>query len=204
MKLHIAVALLALAAAPAWAVNKCVIDGRTVYQDSVCPGTGPTGAEDLERRERIEALHRRLDQLQARGVGLVQRAPATSPPPVQPSDRPEPSPLLARRRPTPEQREAEGARLTAKTMAANEKSRQALVQIVDGMVQSCGGKSPQQPVVGMSDETFRNCTLQARFGGVQQIVAIEHEGVPLRLYVFPRGKVERVYSVGGVVTAVKP
>lgn len=203
MKLHIALTLLALAAGPSWAVNKCVIEGRTVYQDAVCPGTGPTVAEDLERQERNEALHRRLDQLQARGVGLVQRAPATSPP-VQTSEPDEPPPRLMRRRPTPAEREAEGARLTAKTMAANEKSLIRLNQLVDGMTQSCGGKLPERPVVGMSDETFRNCTLQARFGGVQQVVALEYEGVPLRLYIFPRGKVERVYSVGGVITAVKP
>lgn len=27
-------------AAPAWAVNKCVIDGQTVFQDAACPGKG--------------------------------------------------------------------------------------------------------------------------------------------------------------------
>lgn len=26
--------------APAWAVNKCVIDGQTVFQDAACPGKG--------------------------------------------------------------------------------------------------------------------------------------------------------------------
>ncbi len=32
--------LACLAASPAWAVNKCTIDGRTVFQDAACPGKG--------------------------------------------------------------------------------------------------------------------------------------------------------------------
>ncbi|BEU96596.1 DUF4124 domain-containing protein [Acidovorax sp. DW039] len=35
-----------------WAVNKCTApDGKTVYQDAPCPGSGITVAEDLERRK---------------------------------------------------------------------------------------------------------------------------------------------------------
>ena len=56
----------------------------------------------------------------------------------------------------------------------------------------------------MSDKAFRECTIKARFGGVQQVVALEHEGVALRLYVFPEGPARRVYSIGGVVTAIRP
>lgn len=37
--LAIAVAAMACTA-PAWAVNKCVIDGQTVFQDAACPGQG--------------------------------------------------------------------------------------------------------------------------------------------------------------------
>lgn len=33
-------ALACLAASPAWAVNKCTIDGKTVFQDAPCPGKG--------------------------------------------------------------------------------------------------------------------------------------------------------------------
>lgn len=33
-------ALGCLVASPAWAVNKCTIDGKTVFQDAACPGKG--------------------------------------------------------------------------------------------------------------------------------------------------------------------
>lgn len=37
----LAIAVAAMAGtAPAWAVNKCVIDGQTVFQDAACPGQG--------------------------------------------------------------------------------------------------------------------------------------------------------------------
>lgn len=42
---YIQLTLLAIActaAAPAWAVNKCTIDGRVVFQDAPCPGKGET------------------------------------------------------------------------------------------------------------------------------------------------------------------
>lgn len=34
------IALACLAASPAWAINKCTIDGKTVFQDAACPGKG--------------------------------------------------------------------------------------------------------------------------------------------------------------------
>jgi hypothetical protein len=80
----------------------------------------------------------------------------------------------------------------------------ALTQQLDAVQASYGGKLLDLPVVGMRDETFRNCTLHARFGGATQIVAVEEDGVALRLHIFPRGKAERVYSVDGLVTAVRP
>jgi len=33
-------ALTCLAASPAWAINKCTIDGQVVFQDAACPGKG--------------------------------------------------------------------------------------------------------------------------------------------------------------------
>lgn len=37
----LAIAVAAMAGtAPAWAVNKCVVDGQTVFQDASCPGKG--------------------------------------------------------------------------------------------------------------------------------------------------------------------
>lgn len=35
-------ATIAMASAPAWAINKCTIDGRVVFQDAACPGKGET------------------------------------------------------------------------------------------------------------------------------------------------------------------
>ncbi|OGB19471.1 MAG: hypothetical protein A2W72_01545 [Burkholderiales bacterium RIFCSPLOWO2_12_67_14] len=35
-------ALTCLAVSPAWAINKCTIDGRVVFQDAPCPGKGET------------------------------------------------------------------------------------------------------------------------------------------------------------------
>jgi hypothetical protein len=54
----------------------------------------------------------------------------------------------------------------------------------------------------MSDAEFRNCTIHARFGGATQVVAVERDGIPLRLYLFA-SEPRRVYSVDGVVTAVR-
>jgi hypothetical protein len=203
MKASCWIALAALACGPAWAINRCVVDGHVTYQDAPCLQARETVAQGIERKERIDDFHRRLDKMQARGVGLVQRAP---PPPPSPPRRFEdqPPPSLDRGRETPEQSAAIGARLTAETMQKNERSRKALVEHLDAVNAACDGKLVAQPVVGMRDETFRNCTLHARFGGVTQIVAFEEDGMQLRLYVFPRGRAERVYSVDGVVTAVKP
>jgi type IV secretory pathway VirB10-like protein len=195
------IALAALACPSAGAVNKCLVDGQVTYQDAACLEARETVAQGIERKQRIGDFHRRLDKMQARGVGLVQRAP---PPPSPPRPEDKAPSVLGHGRESPAQRAAIMARLTAQTLEKNERSRQALVEQLNAVNEFCDGKLVDLPVVGMRDETFRNCTLHARFGGATQIVAVEEDGVPLRLYVFPRGRAERVYSVDGVVTAVKP
>lgn len=45
----------AVIAAPAWAANKCTIDGRVVYQDQPCPGTGMSVAEDMANKQAARA-----------------------------------------------------------------------------------------------------------------------------------------------------
>ena len=40
-----------LAAAPAWAVNKCNVGGQVVYQQAPCAGNGETVGAELQRRE---------------------------------------------------------------------------------------------------------------------------------------------------------
>ena len=46
---------LLLVAVPAWAVNKCSVGGKTVYQDAPCAGSGITVAEDLEKKKAAAA-----------------------------------------------------------------------------------------------------------------------------------------------------
>lgn len=38
----VAIVLAMLAVLPAWAINKCTIDGQVVFQDAACPGKGET------------------------------------------------------------------------------------------------------------------------------------------------------------------
>ncbi len=45
-----------LMAAPCWAINKCTSpDGKVMFQEAPCPGTGITVAEDLERKKAQQA-----------------------------------------------------------------------------------------------------------------------------------------------------
>jgi hypothetical protein len=96
------------------------------------------------------------------------------------------------------------ARLQAQAEHNNAVSAAQLGQIIERQQQQCGGELAELPTVGMSDETFRECTMLARFGETNQIVVSQAGGVALRLYVFPTAKLRRVYSIGGVVTAIKP
>lgn len=195
-------AVAAVAATPASAVNRCTIDGQVVYQDQPCPKSGETVGQGLQRSRRNEALHQMLDGMAARGVGLV----AARPPPP-----PSPPPAAAESEWRPKSRAALEAerramdeRLQAQTLENNRRAGERLTAIGNEMTQACGGPPAELPTVGMSDQAFRECTLKARFGGIQQVVAVEHEGVPLRLYVFGAPPAQRVYSIGGVITAVRP
>lgn len=52
IKLAVFLAAALSAAVPAWAVNKCTgPDGKVMFQDAPCPGTGITVAEDLARKK---------------------------------------------------------------------------------------------------------------------------------------------------------
>lgn len=187
------------AAGPAGAANRCTIDGRVVYQDLPCPQTGETVARGLERRQRDEQRHRLLDDMAARGVGLVSAAP---PPPPRPA--PEAAWRPQSRAELEAQRRGRDERYQAETLENNRRAGERLTAIGNEMAQACGGPPAELPTVGMSDQAFRECTLKARFGGIQQVVAVEHEGVALRLYIFASPPAQRVYSIGGVVTAIRP
>lgn len=136
-----------------------------------------------------EARHRKLDRLQALGVGMLrQQAPKPPEPHQAPIDRPRMS----------------DAELRQRTIAQNAESAAALTKDLEKIKADCNGQVLELPEVGMSDDLFRRCTLHAHFGGVSQIVVIDDGSVPLRLYVFPSERAHKVYAIGGVITAIRP
>jgi hypothetical protein len=182
--------------------NKCIIDGKVAYQDTPCPAELETVAQGLQRKARIKELERKLDQLQGQGKGMIQRQ---APKPAEPPPERESEHFVAQPRGSREERAAQiSAQHQERTMRTNAESAAALTRVLDTAKDACGGKLEQYPTVGMSDEFFRKCTTHARFGGVTQIVVSEDGNVPLRLYVFPSEQARRVYSIGGVITTIKP
>lgn len=173
--------------AEAQAVNKCVVGGKVTYQDAPCTEERETVADGIARKQRDDVLHRKLDRLAAQGHGMVQRRPVA----------PRVGDEQARQH-------RAGTTLQEQTQRKNAESAAALTRILDDAKQACGGKLIDYPSVGMSDESFRNCTMHARFGGATQVVVSEDGKVPLRLYVFPTERASRVYSIGGVITAIRP
>lgn len=197
--------LLALAAAlPAAAINKCVVDGKPVFQDAPCDDQRETVAQGREREKRIEAYHRELDQLARQGVGLQRETP---PAPQEPPKRDEGDGMFhARSRAQIRaEQQAAMARHREETERKNAESAARLTRMVDDMAGRCGGVDPtkNKPRIGMSDAEFRECTIHARFGGIRQVVAVERDHKPLRLYIF-MNEPHRVYSVDGIVTAITP
>jgi hypothetical protein len=191
------------------AVYKCK---GNVFQDHPCNGAIPASTAPSTAPPRpaydARALERELDRLQALGVGMIQRTlPVAQPPRAAPAPKThdffKPQPRLSHM-----QREARDRAMTARLQAQaehnNAVSAAQLGQIIERQQQQCGGELAELPTVGMSDETFRECTMLARFGETNQIVVSQAGGVALRLYVFPTAKLRRVYSIGGVVTAIKP
>lgn len=208
------------AAAPAAPADQAVYRCKNnVFQDHPCPGasTGASTAAAVPRPSAApatpsydeEALERKLDRLQALGVGLIQRTLPKAHPPA-PAPEPKAHELF---KPQPRlswmQREARERAITARLQAQAEHGNAVSVvklgQIIERQEQQCGGKLADLPSVGMSDEAFRQCTMLARFGGANQIVVSEENGMALRLYVFPTARlIRRVYSINGVVTAIRP
>jgi hypothetical protein len=196
--LQLTLAALAIASSGAWAINKCIVDGKPVFQDAPCEERGETVGQTLAKRSRNEAYHRLLDDLAAQGEGRIHREPVKATP-LPAIEHPRgPSHTSSR-----SQRRDWAAKLTEHSERQNAESGARLTQMLEESNKTCGGPLARVPAVGMSDERFRNCTVHGRFGGATQIVAVEQDGVPLRLYIFPSRDVHRVYSVDGVVTAVK-
>lgn len=205
LRCALAMALQSAAVADAQAINRCAVDGKVLFQDAPCQEQHETVAQGMERAKHNELLHRKLDRLQAQGYGMVQRRPHAPPPEplrARESDKFVLQPRSYAARQADENRI--DAELQEQTERKNAESAAALTRILDENKQACGGKLLDYPEIGMSDETFRNCTIQARFGSMTQVVVSEDGDVPLRLYVFPTQRARRIYSIGGVITAIKP
>jgi hypothetical protein len=142
----------------------------------------------------LQALHHKLDRLQALGVGMLRQHVPTPLAPPEVDQRSGESATL------PMSREE----LTQRTQAENARSAARLSEYMNQVQAECGNRLQRLPDLGMSDENFRQCTMHARMGGVYQVVVSEDAGTPLRLYVFRSEQAHKVYSVGGVITAIKP
>jgi hypothetical protein len=189
----------------ALAVHKCQVEGRVVYQHAPCAEARETVAEGLQRQQRIEALHRKLDELQARGVGmLVQPAPRARVRPAAPVGEENDTFVPTTKMEIAARRRASDEQLQVNTERANAQAGAQLTEVLNDAARVCGGKLEEYPRLGMSDEKFRLCTLHARFGNPVQVVVAEEDKLALRLYVFGGGPARRVYTVGGVVTAIRP
>ncbi len=205
--------LAAVAAVAAWAVlwcgdglafTKCEIDGKVVYQEAPC--AQETVEQGLQRKELYATLHRRLDLLQVQGAGKVRRPtsrPEASAGEGSASEREERFDPMSGGAFRAAQR-SQFAEYEEKTKQKNRESAGRLTAFLDEAKQACGGKLYDYPEIGMSDVTFRNCTIHARTGGVSQIVVDTYDSMPLRLYVFGTSRAQRVYSIDGVITAVRP
>jgi hypothetical protein len=206
--------LVALLCSPVWAVHKCTVNNSTVYQELPCEQNLATVARDLMKKESNEALHRRLDSMLASGVGvkgkadrMPQEAAAVKSVDVAVSAPAEDEKFKSQPRSSAnrEAKQAEaGRRSYQQALEQNGKASARMQKDYDDMLVLCSGKTFKNPVVGMSDEQFRMCTLPNRMGAIEKVVVAEEKGVPLRLYISPTQAATRVYSIGGVVTAVKP
>ncbi len=169
----------------------------------------PLVAQDLQNRDNVLRLHRKLDQLAEDGHGrIIPPRRAATPIPSAPVDNGEPEYFVGRPRMSSGEREAKIrqslAEADAQSRKKNQESQARLNGWLDRSKRDCGGQLPSMPVVGITDEAFRLCTVFAKFTVPYQIVVANEGAVPLRLYLYESQSIERVYSVGNVVTAIKP
>lgn len=186
------------------AFTNCEIDGKVVNQNAPC--FDESAEQGKISKERYEALYKRLDQLQKKGVGWVER----------PTTKYEPEPAVdsassgdgyfvpKSRVEMMAERDRQFEEHARKAQQRNQESSARLANILDEAERRCGGKLYDYPEVGMSDETFRKCTIHARMGDIVQIIVDKYESIPLKLYVFSSSQAQRVYVVNGVITVIKP
>jgi hypothetical protein len=146
-----------------------------------------------------EELHRQLDELQKQGVGM--RPQSTPAPALTDAE------FKAKEREFREEKPSEPmtwADIRERTQRKNAESAERLSKLLEKTERECGGKLAHIPAIGMTDEYFRICTYHARWGGIEQVVVAQSGTMPLRLYVFNKlAHPNKVYSVNGVITAIK-
>lgn len=161
----------------------------------------PDHPDVIQRNAKNKAFHERLDQMQAQGIGRAPKVKATAEPEkVEQSKEFKFVPMSkSQYRQHLDNQFDEYARQSARQ---NQENIERLNAGLKKMSEGCGGKLIDYPVVGMNDETFMNCTIHARHGGLADIYSETYNNVPIRLYVFDSLRAARVYMVDGVITAI--
>jgi hypothetical protein len=185
------------------AIYKCIVDGTVTFQDMVCEEDRETLSQEAARKAHYASMYRKLDQLAAQGHGMVKRQ-AASTQIVKPKA--EDRDIWSNQCDAASlgYQDCVSTKWEMQTERNNARSAAALTSSIETMKDACGGMLFDYPSVGMSDETFRKCTIHARFNRKTQIVVSEDGEVPLQLYIFSTDRASRVYLIGGVVTEIRP
>ena len=154
-----------LAASPAWAVNKCTgPDGKVMFQDAPCPGTGITVAEDLARKK----------EEREKGVAGATKKKAENPTSVD---------------------------VEQMVKAAMQKNEEALA----AARARCKNGLLEDPVIGMPEDQFRNCTQFGVLTPYSDLNQTETAAGVSKQYVYSSrvGGIRYVYTRNGVVSAIQ-
>ena len=195
-----------LADAAAGEMVRCMLNGSVVIKEAPCQV--PNAGERAAQQAKIEAYHRQLDQLLAAGAGKTRPQKVDPPPPQRAAEDDTPQyfqtmPRAQRRAKYRADAAAATERATAQARENNAANAVRLTAMLDEAKAACGGRLFDMPKLGMSDREFRECTTFSRFNPVQEVVAAHDGPLQLRLYVFSTAHPSRVYSVDGVITALK-
>jgi hypothetical protein len=183
--------------------NQCKTRDNMRPQSTPCIIAQPLEQGASANFERNQVLQRKLDHLAAQGYGLIQEQAKL--------DSARGGSRGKDAMPTrPNSRYFDGggnihqqANIAKETELKNRESGERLNRKIEEIERVCGQKLINHAVVGMRDEFFRSCTIQARFNPASQIVVSKDGNIPLRLYIFHSDKAGRVYVIDGVISAVK-
>jgi hypothetical protein len=90
-KIVLTMALACLAASPVWAINKCTINGKVVFQDTACPGKGETLV--------VKPASGRSSSAPVHATPPAQVPDTNANAPSQPAQAPAPAPVVAAKSP---------------------------------------------------------------------------------------------------------